>query len=208
MRRRTIWSRILKSKTPDCAGAFALRDTSPSKRVSIFATAHRRRSHGTGAGTVVLLRWIRRAAFVGPAARARPCGHAFLMLRFLAGGSARTDGSVIGHAGRGLALSRRNERRAEERRSDKSRDCKFGSHQKCLPKDYRMPRCIGRALRKSYVRTVADVWKVTERRTSGKRRSNETAIPTLPRMSKIFLAIIITAIGTLIGLFVFAAFTL
>jgi hypothetical protein len=29
-------------------------------------------------------------------------------------------------------LSRRNERRAEERRNDKSRDCKFGSHQKCL----------------------------------------------------------------------------
>jgi hypothetical protein len=71
-----------------------------------------------------------------------------------------------------------------------------------------MPTRIGRDLRKSYVRTVADVWKVTERRTSGKRRSNEIAIPTLPRMSKIFLAIIITAIGTLIGLFVFAAFTL
>jgi hypothetical protein len=31
-----------------------------------------------------------------------------------------------------LVLSRRNERRAEERRNDKSRDCKFGSHQKCL----------------------------------------------------------------------------
>jgi hypothetical protein len=29
-------------------------------------------------------------------------------------------------------------------------------------------RPIGRALRKSYVRTVADVWKVTERRTSRK----------------------------------------
>ena len=40
-------------------------------------------------------------------------------------------------------------------------------------------------------------------------RSNETAIRALPRMSKVFLAIIITAIGTVIGaLFVFAAFTL
>ena len=42
-----------------------------------------------------------------------------------------------------------------------------------------------------------------------KRRSNETAVRALPRMSKVFLAITITAIGTLIGaLFVFAAFTL
>jgi hypothetical protein len=71
-----------------------------------------------------------------------------------------------------------------------------------------MPSPIGRALSKSYVRTVADVWRVTERRTSGKRRSNKTAIRALPGMSKIFLGIIITAIGTLIGLFVFAAFTL
>jgi hypothetical protein len=31
-----------------------------------------------------------------------------------------------------LILSRRNERRAEQRRHDKSRDCKFGSHQKYL----------------------------------------------------------------------------
>jgi hypothetical protein len=42
-----------------------------------------------------------------------------------------------------------------------------------------------------------------------KRRSNETVIRALPSTSKVFLAIIITAIGTLIGaLFVFAAFTL
>jgi hypothetical protein len=40
------------------------------------------------------------------------------------------------------------------------------------------------------------------------KRSNAIGIPTLPRMSMIFVAIIITAIGTLIGLFVFAAFTL
>ena len=72
----------------------------------------------------------------------------------------------------------------------------------------RLQDCQDPALRKSYVRTVADVWKVTEKRTSGKRRSNETAIPALPGMSKIFLAIIVIAIGTLIGLFVFAAFTL
>jgi hypothetical protein len=47
------------------------------------------------------------------------------MLRFLATGSAGTDGSFTGRAGRGLVLSRRNERRAEERRNDKSRDRKF-----------------------------------------------------------------------------------
>ena len=46
--------------------------------------------------------------------RARPCGHAFFMLRFLAGGRAGTDGTIIGRAGRGLGLSRRNERRAEQ----------------------------------------------------------------------------------------------
>jgi hypothetical protein len=91
----------------------------------------------SGAGTcVVLIRWIRRAAFGGPAARARPCGHALghalFIFRFLAGGSARTDGSLTGRAGRGLALSRRHERRAEEGRNDKSRDCKFGSHQEDL----------------------------------------------------------------------------
>ena len=34
--------------------------------------------------------------------------------------------------GAGATLSRRNERRAKDRRNNKSRDCKFGSHQKCL----------------------------------------------------------------------------
>src|SRR4030088_2764792 len=81
---------------------------------------------------VALTRWIRRVAFVGTAARARPCGHAFFMFRFLARGSAGTDVSFTGRAGRGLALSRRNKRRAEERRHDKSRDRKFRSHQKIL----------------------------------------------------------------------------
>ena len=99
--------------------------------MSISATAFRS-SHGIGPGTsVVLIRW-RRAAFVGPAARGRPCGRT--LLRFLAGGSAGTDGSFIGRAGRGLVLSSRDEGRAEERRNDKSRDCKFGSHKEGLPK--------------------------------------------------------------------------
>jgi hypothetical protein len=40
------------------------------------------------------------------------------------------------------------------------------------------------------------------------RRSNETAIPALPGMSKFFLAIIVVALGTLIGLFAFTALTL
>jgi hypothetical protein len=100
--------------------------------MSIFAAAFRS-SHVVGAGSgAVLIRRIRHAAFAGAAACARSCGHAFFMFRFLAGGRAGTDVSLVGCAGRGLALSGRNERRAEERRNDKSRDCKFGSHRECL----------------------------------------------------------------------------
>jgi hypothetical protein len=122
----------LKSKNPGLLrGVCSRRQVAPEKNVSIFAAAFRS-SHVIGAGTsVALIRWIRRAAFVGPAARARPCGHAFFMLRFLAG-SAGTDGSLTGRAGLGLVLGRRNQRRTEQRRNDKSRDCKFGSHQECL----------------------------------------------------------------------------
>jgi len=121
----------LKSKKPRIApGLCSRRCISPSKRMSIPAAAFRS-SHVIGAGTsVVLIRRIRHTAFVGPAARARSCRHALFMLRFLARGSAGTDGSVIGHAGGGLALSRRNERRAEKRRNDKSRNRKFVSHKK------------------------------------------------------------------------------
>src|SRR5258707_13612722 len=110
--------------------------------MSIFATAWGR-SHGTGPGSsVVLVRWIRRVAFLGTAARARPCGHTFFMFRFLARGSAGTDVSFTRRAGRGLALSRRNKRRAKERRNNKSRDCKFGSHKEDLPKITEWPRSV------------------------------------------------------------------
>jgi hypothetical protein len=81
-----------------------------------------------------LIRWIRRVAFLGAAARARPRGHAFFVFRFLARGDAGTDVSFTRRAGRGLALSRRNKRRAKERRNNESRDCKFGSHKEGLPK--------------------------------------------------------------------------
>lgn len=102
----------------------------PHRRMSVLAAAFRS-SHVVGTGTsVVLTRWIHRAAFIGTATRARPCRHAFFMLHFLAGGSAGTDVSFAGRAGCSLGLSRRNERRAEQRRNDESRDCKFGSHQK------------------------------------------------------------------------------
>ena len=57
-------------------------------------------------------------------------------------------------------------------------------------------RLFGRALRRSFVRTVADVWKVKERRLAEKRRSNETAISALLGMSKVFLAVIDIAVGT------------
>jgi hypothetical protein len=67
-------------------------------------------------------------------------------LRFLAGGSAWTDGSFIGRAGRGLVLSRRNERGAEERRNDKNWDCKFGSHKEGLPEVTVWSESFGRRL--------------------------------------------------------------
>ena len=111
---RTAGSKLasLNSKAPDCSGPFL---SKPSlERILIFASAWRS-SHRTGLGTsVVLVRWIRRVAFLGTAARARPCGHAFFVFRFLARGSAGTDVSFTRRAGRGLALSRRNKRRAEE----------------------------------------------------------------------------------------------
>jgi hypothetical protein len=119
----------LKVRPRDCSGAFALEGTT-HERMSILAAAFRT-STALGVGiNVALTRWIRRVAFVGTAALARPCSHAFFMFRFLARGSAGTDVPFTGRAGRGLALSRRNKRRAEERRNDKGRDCKFGSHQK------------------------------------------------------------------------------
>ena len=138
----TMRNRILKSKAPDCSRAFTFEGTSALERMSVLFAAFRS-SHVICVGTsVVLIRWIRRAAFVGPAARARPCGHAFFMLRFLARGSVGADVSFTRRAGRGLVLSRRNERRAKERCNDKSRDCKFGSHQKCLRRlrDHSKPR--------------------------------------------------------------------
>ena len=114
----------------------------PLERMSVLFAAFRSSHVIVVEINVALTRWIRRVAFVGTAARARPCGHAFFMLRFLARGSAGADVSFTGRAGRGLVLSRRNECRAEERRNDKSRDCKFGSHQKCLRRlrDHSKPR--------------------------------------------------------------------
>jgi len=131
----TTQIRILEKARPRIApGPLLSKVRPPSKRMSIFAAAFRSR-HVIGAGaSVVLIRRIRCAAFIGPAARARPCGHALFMLRFLARGSAGTDGSLTGRAGRGLGLSRRNERRAEQRRNDEDRDRKFGLHKKVSPK--------------------------------------------------------------------------
>jgi hypothetical protein len=122
----------LKKLLLDCCAALLSQGTSgPREKLSVLIAAFRS-GHGIAAGSsIVLIRWIGRAALVGSAARARPCGHAFLVLRFLPGRTG-IDGSVIGRAGCSLALSRRKQRGAEERRNDKSRDCKFGSHQKYL----------------------------------------------------------------------------
>src|SRR5882762_8548618 len=110
-----------KSKAPDCSGAFAHEVHPPLERMSVlFATF--RSSHVIGVGTsVVLIRWICRAALVGPAARARPCGHAFLMWVFFPRGRAGPEFSSPGRAGRGLFWGRGNGRRPEEQRNKKSR---------------------------------------------------------------------------------------
>ena len=133
-RSQTISRGIHKVRPQIAPGPFALaRYIRCAKECQLLAAAFRS-SQVIGAGThVVLTRGCHRAAF-GTATRARPCRHPFFMLRFLAGASAGTDGSFTGRAGRGLGLSRRNERRTEERHSDKSRDCKFGSHKKVSPK--------------------------------------------------------------------------
>src|ERR1700738_843389 len=134
--------RILKSKAPYCARAFCSpRPQPPLERMSMhLAGVFRTNTASLGINVAALPRWIPRVAFVtrsnpcvafvGTAARARPCGHAFFMFRALARGSAGFDVSFTRRAGRRLALSRRNECRAEERRNGKSRDRKFGSHQK------------------------------------------------------------------------------
>jgi hypothetical protein len=130
--RRSRVASLKKQKPRIARGPLLSKVHPPLERVSIRFAAFR--SSNVIGINVALPRWIRRVAFFRTAARARSCGHPFFMLRFLARGSAGTDGSVIGHAGRGLALSRRNERRAEERRNDKSRDCKFGSCKKVSPR--------------------------------------------------------------------------
>ena len=120
-----------KVKAPDCAGALVLEGYIRLRKQYQYLLPPLRSGHGIGPGTA-LFQWIRRAAFIGPAARGRSRGRT--LLHFLAGGSAWTDGSFIGRAGRRLVLSRHSESRAEERRNDKSRNCKFGSHKEDLPK--------------------------------------------------------------------------
>ena len=106
---------------------------------------------GTG---VVWTRWTR-AAFVGPATGARSCRRPFFMLRFLAGSSAGTDGSLAGRPWRGLGLSGRDERRAEQRRNDKGRDCKSGSHRN-VSVGYVSPN-PGRAIQFRRVASIAQI---------------------------------------------------
>ena len=133
---------------------------------------------------VALTRWIRRVAFVGAAARARPCGHAFFMLRFLARGSAGADVSFTGRAGRGLVLSRRNERRSEERRNDKSRDCKFGSHQN-VSVGYEITPNLVQAIE---FRRVAKIAQISFSKTLGDRCANIRYFPNIRHLPKIGFA--------------------
>src|SRR5260370_6181499 len=118
----------LKVRPRTAPGPLLSKAQSTLERMSILAAAFRT-STALGVGiNVALTRWIRRVAFVGTAALARPCSHAFFMFRFLARGSAGTDVSFTGRAGRGFALSRRNKRRADNRRKDYRRGCNFGTH--------------------------------------------------------------------------------
>jgi len=134
----------------------------PLERVSILLAAFRS-GHAVGIN-VALTRWIRRVAFVSTAARARTRGHAFFMFRFLAWGSAGTDVSFTRRARHGLALSRGNKRWAEERRNDKSRDCKFGSHQN-ISVGYRIIPNLGQAIQFRRVAKIAQIsfWLVRDR---------------------------------------------
>src|SRR6266436_9998090 len=78
----------LKVRPRTAPGPLLSKAPSTLERMSILAAAFRT-STALGVGiNVALTRWIRRVVFVGTAAPARPCGHAFFMFRFLARGSA------------------------------------------------------------------------------------------------------------------------
>jgi hypothetical protein len=143
------------------------------ERMSVFAPAFRS-SHVVGAGTSgALIRWSRGTTL---AARARSCGHAFFVLLFLARGGAGTDGSFTGRAGRGLILSRRNERRTEQRRHDKGRDRKFGSHQKCLREFSRSLQDFSKPRQAIWFRCVAYIAQISfsKRLVCGRRATSVT----------------------------------
>src|SRR5258705_11664754 len=126
----------LKVRPRIAPGPLLSKAPSTLERMSILAAAFRTSTALGVRINVALTRWIHRVPFVGTAALARPCSHAFFMFSFLARGSAGTDVSFTVRAGPGLALSRCNKGRAEERRINKGSDCKFGS----LLKD---PRQLG-----------------------------------------------------------------
>src|ERR1700722_17324617 len=126
--RRSRAASLEKQKTPDCAGPLKVHQ--PLEKNVNTCCRFSKQPWYRPRNQRCLEPPDSPTAFVGPAARARSCRHALFMLRFLARGSAGTDGSVIGHAGGGVGLSRRNERRAEKRRNDKSRNRKFVSHKK------------------------------------------------------------------------------
>jgi hypothetical protein len=137
---------------PDSRGTSSARES--RHLLPLFSAAMLLLPVAAGTG-VVWTRWTHRAAFVGPATRARPC-RPFFMLRFLAGSSAGTDGSLAGRPWRGLGLSRRNERRAEQRRNDKGRDCKFGSHRN-VSVGYTVSSNPGRAIQFQRAANIAQI---------------------------------------------------
>ena len=92
----------LKVRPRIAPGPLLLKAPSTLERMSILAAAFRTSTALSVGINVALTRWIHRVAFVGTAALARPCSHAFFMFRFLARGSAGTDVSFTGRAGLGL----------------------------------------------------------------------------------------------------------
>src|SRR5712672_1297146 len=81
----------LKVRPRIAPGPLLSKAPSTLEGMSILAAAFRTSTALRVGINVALTLLIRRVAFVGTAALARPCSHAFFMFRFLARGSAGTD---------------------------------------------------------------------------------------------------------------------
>src|SRR3981081_546016 len=107
-------TRILKSKAPDCSGAFALEGTiRPSKKCQYLPPLFGPTPLSVSGST--LPSGFTASPLLAPLRLLDPVVMPFSCFVFLPELAPGTDVSFIGRAGRGLALSRRHKRRAEER---------------------------------------------------------------------------------------------